>query len=49
MILTCLEYLVLVDDQTLAEITEIQAKARLAVAARVGPTRLIDNILLEVL
>jgi pantoate--beta-alanine ligase len=43
-----LEYLVLVDDQTLAEINHIKDRARLAVAARVGSTRLIDNILLEV-
>lgn len=43
-----LDYLALVDEQTLAEITEIQGQARLAVAAWVGKTRLIDNILLEV-
>jgi pantoate--beta-alanine ligase len=43
-----IEYLVLVDNQTLAEITHINNRARLAVAARVGSTRLIDNILLEV-
>ena len=43
-----LDYLVLVDEQTLAEISEIERRARLAVAAWVGRTRLIDNILLEV-
>jgi pantoate--beta-alanine ligase len=43
-----LEYLVLVDDQTLEKIAGINDRARLAVAARVGSTRLIDNILLEV-
>ncbi len=43
-----LDYLVLVDEQTLEEITEIKGRARLAVAAWVGRTRLIDNILLEV-
>jgi pantoate--beta-alanine ligase len=43
-----LDYLVLVDNQTLEEITEIHEQARLAVAAWVGHTRLIDNILLEV-
>jgi pantoate--beta-alanine ligase len=43
-----LDYLVLVDNQTLGEITEIRQQARLAVAAWVGRTRLIDNILLEV-
>lgn len=43
-----LEYLAVVDPETLAEVTEITAPVRLAVAARVGQTRLIDNILLEV-
>jgi pantoate--beta-alanine ligase len=43
-----LDYLALVDKRTLEEITAIQGQARLAVAARVGATRLIDNILLEV-
>lgn len=43
-----MDYLALVDDQTLQEITEIRGRARLAVAAWVGRTRLIDNILLEV-
>lgn len=42
-----LDYLVLVDNHTLEEITEIQGQARLAVAAWVGRTRLIDNILVE--
>jgi pantoate--beta-alanine ligase len=42
-----LDYLVLVDNQTLEEITEIHGQARLAIAAWVGRTRLIDNILLE--
>lgn len=43
-----LEYLALVDNESLEEIAEINGRARLAVAAKVGPTRLIDNILLEV-
>ncbi len=43
-----LDYLALIDSQTLEEIDEIHQQARLAVAARVGRTRLIDNILLEV-
>jgi pantoate--beta-alanine ligase len=43
-----LDYLSLVDNQTLEEMREIRGQARLAVAARVGRTRLIDNILLEV-
>lgn len=46
--LITLDYLVLVDNSTLEEITEIHGQARLAVAARVGQTRLIDNISLEV-
>jgi pantoate--beta-alanine ligase len=43
-----LDYLVLVDEQTLEEIAEIKDRARLAVAAWLGRTRLIDNILLVV-
>lgn len=46
--LLSLDYLALIDCQTLKEIAEIPGQARLAVAARVGRTRLIDNILLEV-
>ena len=43
-----LEYLVLVDNESLEEIAKINGRAGLAVAAKVGPTRLIDNILVEV-
>jgi pantoate--beta-alanine ligase len=43
-----LDYLALLDPHTLAEIPLISRHARLAVAAWVGQTRLIDNILLEV-
>jgi pantoate--beta-alanine ligase len=43
-----LDYLALIDNQTLEELAEIQGQARLAIAAWVGHTRLIDNILLEV-
>lgn len=46
--LLSLEYLALIDPQTLTEVTTIARQARLAVAAWVGQTRLIDNILLEV-
>jgi pantoate--beta-alanine ligase len=42
------DYLVLVDNETLEEIAEIHRPARLAIAAWVGRTRLIDNILIEV-
>jgi pantoate--beta-alanine ligase len=45
---TRLDYAVLVDPDTLHEVNNIQGSARLAVAARVGVTRLIDNLLLEV-
>jgi pantoate--beta-alanine ligase len=43
-----LDYLALIDNQTLEELAEIQGQARLAIAAWVGHTRLIDNIFLEV-
>ncbi len=43
-----LDYLNLLDNQTLAELPTIQHTARLAIAAYVGQIRLIDNILLEV-
>ncbi len=46
--LLSLEYLALIDPQTLTEVNTIDRQARLAVAAWVGKTRLIDNILLEV-
>jgi pantoate--beta-alanine ligase len=41
------EYLALVDPATLEPVESLRAPALLAVAARVGATRLIDNILLE--
>lgn len=41
-----LEYLAVCDPETLKEIKEIQKGAVIALAARVGKTRLIDNILL---
>jgi pantoate--beta-alanine ligase len=45
---TRLDYAVLVDPDTLQEVDIIRGSARLAVAARVGNTRLIDNMLIEV-
>ena len=45
---TRLDYAVLVDPDTLQAVDTIQGSARLAVAAWVGGTRLIDNMLLEV-
>jgi len=45
---TRLDYATLVDPETLEEVQTIRGAARLALAARVGTTRLIDNMLLEV-
>jgi pantoate--beta-alanine ligase len=45
---TRLDYAVLVDPATLKNVDTIEGQARLAVAAWVGTTRLIDNMLLEV-
>jgi len=45
---TRLDYAVLVDPDTLNHVDTIRGSARLAVAAWVGGTRLIDNLLLEV-
>lgn len=45
---TRLDYAVLVDPQTLTNVDVIRGSARLALAAWVGSTRLIDNMLLEV-
>jgi pantoate--beta-alanine ligase len=41
------EYLALVDAQTLEEISRLEGPALLAVAAHVGPVRLIDNLILD--
>jgi pantoate--beta-alanine ligase len=41
------EYLALVDPETLEDLAELTAPALLAIAARVGATRLIDNVRLE--
>ncbi len=45
---TRLDYAAVVDPDTLQEVNPIQGSARLALAAWVGNTRLIDNMLLEV-
>jgi pantoate--beta-alanine ligase len=45
---TRLDYAVLVDPDTLQAVDTIRGAARLAAAAWVGDTRLIDNMLLEV-
>jgi pantoate--beta-alanine ligase len=41
-----LDYAAVVDEATFQEVREIRAPARALVAARFGPTRLIDNLLL---
>ena len=41
------EYLAVVDPRTLAPLDAVDGAALVAVAARVGPTRLIDNVLVE--
>ncbi len=41
------EYLAVVDPETFAPLTTLDGRALVAVAARVGPVRLIDNVLLE--
>jgi pantoate--beta-alanine ligase len=42
------EYLAIVDPESFDEITTIDGRALVAVAARVGPVRLIDNVVLQV-
>jgi pantoate--beta-alanine ligase len=42
----CIDYLAVVDPDTLLPVEDISAGALLAVAAHVGNTRLIDNVLL---
>ncbi|MBW1917129.1 MAG: pantoate--beta-alanine ligase [Deltaproteobacteria bacterium] len=44
---TVVDYVSLVEPSTLAEVDIIQGAARLAMAVRIGRTRLIDNFLLE--
>jgi pantoate--beta-alanine ligase len=43
-----LDYAAVVDEATFQEVDEVAGPARALVAARVGPTRLIDNTLLPV-
>jgi len=43
-----LEYLEFRDDETLAPLTELKGKVLIAIAARVGTARLIDNITVDV-
>jgi pantoate--beta-alanine ligase len=41
------EYLAIVDPDSFHELTRIEGRALVAVAARVGPVRLIDNVVLQ--
>ncbi|HET6549624.1 MAG TPA: pantoate--beta-alanine ligase [Solirubrobacter sp.] len=41
------EYLAIVDPESFTPLTSVSARALVAVAARVGPVRLIDNVVLE--
>lgn len=41
------EYVSLADAESLQELTELQGQVLVAIAARLGPARLIDNILVE--
>jgi hypothetical protein len=41
------EYLTVVDPDSLARVERIDGRVLVVVAARVGPARLIDNILIE--
>jgi pantoate--beta-alanine ligase len=41
------EYLALVDPDDFSPLTRVDGRVLVAVAARVGPTRLIDNVLIE--
>ena len=42
-----IEYISIVEPETLQQITRIKAKALIALAVRIGSTRLIDNILVD--
>jgi pantoate--beta-alanine ligase len=43
-----IEYVSLVDAETLKELTQVEGQILAAIAARLGPARLIDNILVDV-
>jgi pantoate--beta-alanine ligase len=43
-----IEYVSLVDAETLEEVERVQGKVLVAIAARLGPARLIDNIVVDV-
>jgi pantoate--beta-alanine ligase len=45
--LKCIDYVSIVDYETLEEIRRITGKVLIAVAARFGTTRLIDNITVD--
>ncbi len=41
------EYFAVVDPDTLAEVERVDGRVLVVVAARVGPARLIDNVLVD--
>jgi pantoate--beta-alanine ligase len=43
---TTVDYIVIVDPETLEDLTRVDQPARMALAVKVGSTRLIDNIAL---
>jgi len=42
-----IEYIEFVDDETLAQVDRVESRTLLALAVRIGPTRLIDNAVLH--
>jgi pantoate--beta-alanine ligase len=42
------EYICLVDAESLQELTQVRGKVLAAIAARLGSTRLIDNIVVDI-
>ncbi|HDP16402.1 MAG TPA: pantoate--beta-alanine ligase, partial [Candidatus Omnitrophica bacterium] len=42
-----IDYISVVDSETLTDVRKISGKALVAIAARIGKTRLIDNIILN--
>jgi pantoate--beta-alanine ligase len=42
-----IEYVSIVDAETLESVEKVAGRVRIAVAVRLGPTRLIDNILVD--
>ena len=43
-----IDYISIVDTQTLDELDEVKGKVLIALAVKIGSTRLIDNIVIDV-